>query len=87
MVDLVVMTAFADELAKIAAGNTVGGMTSSSVKSTKSVSSEPKGFKIAPSKTEVKPTNYTQPTTQAPMAAYGTTAMTSKSLPPPPVRT
>lgn len=85
----VVLASFIDELSKIAGANvaspfkmTAGHNVMTGLTTTKSGLPKTPGLKAAPA----KPTNYSIVHSEAPSAAYGS-ALSSKSVPPPPVRT
>jgi hypothetical protein len=82
------LTAFANELRKIAESNVAESSASWKGTNVATQSLLPKSPGIKPmSSIGAKPTNYSIVNTQSPTAAYGSAAATSKAAPPPPVRT
>jgi hypothetical protein len=93
--ELMMLTSFVDELSKIgesAGSNVMAGPGPGGQNATASASSAPGLPKTSPSITSksnvsAKPTNYSIVHNQAPTAAFGAASLSSKSVPPPPVRT
>lgn len=86
--DSTVWTAFMDELSKIASNMAAPPEMKSGMGSNLMVSSKPSVGLPKPTKDpSAKPTNYSIVNTQSPGAAFGTASSSSKSTPPPAVRT
>jgi len=86
--DPVVWTAFMDELSKIATNMAAPPQQKSGMGSNITVASIPRVGLPKPTKDpSAKPTNYSIVNTQSPQAAFGTASISSKSAPPPAVRT
>ena len=86
--DNVVLAAFMDELSKIASNMAAPPQHKTGMGSNILVATKPRVGIPKPSKDpSAKPTNYSIVNTESPQAAFGTASMSSKSAPPPAVRT